>query len=48
MGQGEQTLADDDEDIAAFDESADEPLISYEEMISSLKREGRFPLCQSK
>jgi predicted DNA-binding ribbon-helix-helix protein len=35
-------LAEDLEDITAFEERAQEPLISYEEMIRRLKRDGRI------
>ena len=34
------TLAEDAEDLAAFDERADEPLISYDEMVKRLKKDG--------
>ncbi len=37
-----QALAEDAEDIAAFEERAREPLISYEEMVKRLKRDGRI------
>ena len=36
------TLAEDAEDLAAFDERADEPLISYDEMVKRLKKDGRI------
>jgi len=35
-------LAEDAEDLAAFDERSDEPLISYDEMIKRLKKDGRI------
>ncbi len=37
-----QALAEDAEDIAAFEERAGEPLISYDEMVKRLKRDGRI------
>ena len=37
-----QALAEDAEDIAAFEERAREPLISYDEMVKRLKRDGRI------
>jgi post-segregation antitoxin (ccd killing protein) len=37
-----EALAEDAEDIAAFEERAREPLISYEEMVKRLKRDGRI------
>ncbi len=37
-----ETLAEDAEDIAAFEERADEKLISYAEMVKRLKRDGRI------
>ena len=37
-----QALVEDAEDLAAFDERADEPLISYEQMIKRLKKDGRI------
>jgi hypothetical protein len=37
-----ETMADDAEDLAAFDERAHEPLISYEEMVKRLKKDGRI------
>ena len=36
-----EALAEDAEDIAAFEERAREPLISYDEMVKRLKRDGR-------
>ncbi len=35
-------LVEDAEDIAAFEERDKEPLISYEEMIKKLKKDGRI------
>jgi predicted DNA-binding protein len=35
-------LAEDAEDLAAFDERHDEPLVSYEQMIKRLKKDGRI------
>ena len=37
-----EALAEDAEDLAVFDERHDEPLISYEEMIKRLKKDGRI------
>ena len=37
-----EALAEDAEDLAAFEERADEPLITYEEMVKRLKRNGRI------
>ena len=37
-----ESLAEDAEDLAAFDERADEPLISYDEMVRRLKKDGRI------
>jgi hypothetical protein len=37
-----EALAEDAEDLAAFDERADEPLISYDEMIKRQKKDGRI------
>ncbi|RJP65794.1 MAG: CopG family transcriptional regulator [Candidatus Abyssobacteria bacterium SURF_17] len=37
-----ETLLEDAEDLAAFEERADEPLVSYEEMVKRLKRDGRL------
>jgi hypothetical protein len=37
-----EALAEDAEDLAVFDERADEPLISYDEMIKRLKKDGRI------
>ena len=35
-------LAEDAEDFAAFEERADEPLISFSEMLKRLKKDGRI------
>ena len=35
-------LTEDAEDIGAFEDRADEPLVSYEEMIKRLKKSGRI------
>jgi post-segregation antitoxin (ccd killing protein) len=37
-----EALAEDVEDIAAFDERAGEPLIAYDEMVKRLRRDGRI------
>ncbi len=37
-----EALAEDAEDIAAFEERARERLISYDEMVKRLKRDGRI------
>jgi len=37
-----QALAEDAEDISAFEERADEPLISFAEMVKRLKKDGRI------
>jgi predicted transcriptional regulator len=37
-----ESIAEDAEDLAAFDERADEPLISYDEMVKRLKKDGRI------
>ena len=37
-----EALAEDAEDIAAFEERAGEPSISYDEMVKRLKRDGRI------
>lgn len=37
-----ETLSEDAEHLAAFDERAGEPLISYEEMVKRLKKDGRI------
>ena len=35
-------LSEDAEDLEAFEKRADEPLISYEEMVKKLKKDGRI------
>jgi transcription antitermination factor NusA-like protein len=35
-------LSEDAEDLSAFDERADEPLISYDIMVKKLKKDGRL------
>jgi hypothetical protein len=37
-----ESLSEDAEDMAAFEERAKEPLISYETMIKRLKKDGRI------
>ncbi len=37
-----EAIAEDAEDIAAFEDRVGEPLIAYEEMIKRLKRDGRI------
>lgn len=37
-----EALAEDAEDIAAFEERANEPLISFSEMVKRLKEDGRL------
>ena len=37
-----ESLAEDAEDLAAFDERADEPLIGYEQMVKKLRKDGRL------
>jgi hypothetical protein len=37
-----EVFAEDAEDLAAFDERADETLISYEQMVKRLKKNGRI------
>lgn len=37
-----EALAEDAEDLALFDKRQDEPLISYEDMIKRLKKDGRI------
>jgi len=37
-----ESLAEDADDIAAFEERVKEPLISYETMIKRLKKDGRI------
>ena len=37
-----QALQEDQEDLAAFDERVNEPMISYEELLKDLKRHGKI------
>ena len=37
-----EALAEDAEDLAVFDKRQDEPLISYENMVKRLKKDGRI------
>jgi plasmid stability protein len=37
-----EALAEDAEDLEAFEERAAEPLVSYDEMVKRLKRDGRI------
>jgi len=37
-----EALAEDAEDLAVFDARQDEPLISYEDMVKRLKKDGRI------
>jgi hypothetical protein len=37
-----ESISEDADDLAAFDERADEPLISYDEMVKRLKKDGRI------
>jgi plasmid stability protein len=37
-----EALAEDAEDLSAFEERANEPLVSYDEMIKRLKKDGRI------
>ena len=37
-----ESLAEDAEDLAAFEDRISEPLISYDEMIKKLKKDGRI------
>ena len=37
-----EALSEDAEDLAAFEERADEHLISYDEMVKRLKKDGRI------
>jgi len=37
-----EALAEDAEDLAAFEERVREPLISYDEMVKRLKKDGRI------
>lgn len=36
------TLSEDEEDLAAFEERASEPLITYEELLARLKADGKI------
>jgi hypothetical protein len=37
-----EALSEDAEDLAVFDKRQDEPLISYEDMVKRLKKDGRI------
>ena len=37
-----EALAEDADDLSAFDERGNEPLISYEQMVKRLKKDGRI------
>jgi len=37
-----ESLAEDAEDLAAFEDRANEPLLSYDEMVKRLKKDGRI------
>lgn len=37
-----EALTEDAEDLAAFEERANEPLLSYDEMVKRLKKDGRI------
>jgi hypothetical protein len=37
-----EALAEDAEDLAAFDKRADEPLVSFQDMLKRLKADGRI------
>jgi len=37
-----EALAEDAEDLAVFEERANEPLVSYERMVKRLKKDGRI------
>jgi plasmid stability protein len=37
-----ESLSEDTEDLAAFDQRGHEPLVSYEEMVKRLKKDGRI------
>ena len=37
-----EALSEDAEDLAAFDDRQKEPLISYDEMVKKLKKDGRI------
>jgi hypothetical protein len=36
------SLAEDAEDLAAFDERADEPMIDFEDFVKKMKRSGKL------
>lgn len=36
------TLSEDEEDLRAFDEHADDPLMTYEELLKRLKADGKI------
>lgn len=36
------TLSEDEEDLAAFDETASDPLMTYEELLARLKADGKI------
>lgn len=38
----QEALAEDAEDLASFEERANEPLVSYEQMIKRLKKDGHI------
>jgi hypothetical protein len=38
----QQALRDDQEDLAAFEERVNEPLITYEELLKDLKKHGKI------
>ena len=38
----QQSLREDQEDLAAFEERVNEPLISYEELLKDLKKHGKI------
>jgi hypothetical protein len=37
-----EALAEDAEDLAAFEDRAEEPVISYDEMVMKLRKDGRI------
>ncbi|MGA9479243.1 MAG: CopG family transcriptional regulator [Desulfobacterales bacterium] len=37
-----KALAEDAEDLAVFDQRANDPLVSYDEMVKRLKKDGRI------
>jgi len=37
-----EALAEDANDLSAFEERADEPLVSYEQMVKKLRQDGRI------